>query len=149
HLTFETPKSPTLILEKTVPPTEFNWKGKYFKSIVDAAAQATNEGDLMSAAGLFAEAATKAPEKAKEFSQKAMELLETLVEAKVRSQPELAIETATKALTLAPNSWRLYEMKGCANLRLERYEEAAVQFDLAAVKSPTQAKRLRVAAANS
>ena len=57
----------TIVIERPGKAAEFNWKGKYFKSIVDAAEQASNEGDQASAAALFVEAAASAPEKADEF----------------------------------------------------------------------------------
>jgi serine/threonine protein kinase/Flp pilus assembly protein TadD len=143
------PPTQTIVIERPAKATEFNWKGKYFKSIVDAAEQARTEGDLASAGALFVEAAGSAPEQADEFKKKAGELFESLVTAKLKVQPQQALETAGWALTLIPNSSRLHELKGDANLRLNRYEEAAVQFDLAAAKEPTRATQLRQSSADA
>jgi tetratricopeptide (TPR) repeat protein/tRNA A-37 threonylcarbamoyl transferase component Bud32 len=145
----------TVVIEKQVPvpvpakPTEFNWKGKYFKSVMDAAAYVEKEGDLAAAAGLFLEAATAAPEFAESHRRKAVDLLEAFVAAKVKDNPKQALESAGWALSLAPTSARLIELKGQANERLGRFDEAARQFELAAQTAPAQAKRLNGASAGA
>jgi serine/threonine protein kinase/tetratricopeptide (TPR) repeat protein len=131
------------------PPKQIVYQGASFATAGDAARHAEAAGDLESAAKLYLEAAKGESETLGPAKRKAHELLETLVGKKMEADPKKAVEAATWAAGLAPESWRLAELHGVAEMRLERFDDAVVQFDLAATKAPMEAGRLNGLAASA
>jgi serine/threonine protein kinase len=140
--------APPTITQETPKPAraEFDWKGRTFASVLEAAVQAEKEGDLAAAAMMHLDAAKSDPSQESTHRSAARRLLESFVTRKLESSPQQGLESATWAHGLDPKSWKLLELKGEAQRRLGLFVDAAVQFDRAAELQPAEAKRLNAAA---